>query len=124
MSDHVLEMKSYMDQLHQLSYVYPKNVCENLINRSLNKDFNGFVWNYNLHFEGKTVTKLLAMLVDYEKGLPKKAPTPQVLAIQGGRIQKPKSQANKKGKGKVDKGKQVIVYQLNPKKKNNPKRTR
>ncbi|PWA46864.1 hypothetical protein CTI12_AA500680 [Artemisia annua] len=39
-----------------------------------------------------------ALLIDYEKGLPLKAPTPQVLAIQGGRINKPN--ANKK-KGKV-----------------------
>ncbi|GJU70026.1 zinc finger, CCHC-type containing protein [Tanacetum coccineum] len=45
---------------------------------------------------------------------------PQVLAIQKGRVNKPKPQANKKGKskGKADKNKQVVAYQ--PKPKQNP----
>nr|GEU40145.1 hypothetical protein [Tanacetum cinerariifolium] len=49
---------------------------------------------------GKTIGELHALLIEYEKCLPKKAVTPQVMAIQGGRIQK----ANKKShnaKGKV-----------------------
>ncbi|GKF99290.1 hypothetical protein Tco_0298073, partial [Tanacetum coccineum] len=43
-----------------------------------------------------------------------------VLAIQKGRVNKPKPQANKKGKckGKADKNKQVMAYQ--PKPKQNP----
>ncbi|GJS25276.1 retrovirus-related pol polyprotein from transposon TNT 1-94 [Tanacetum coccineum] len=40
----------------------------------------------------KTIGQLHALLIEYEKGLPKKAATPQLMAIQGGRIQK----ANKK----------------------------
>nr|GEU43544.1 hypothetical protein [Tanacetum cinerariifolium] len=45
------------------------------------------------------------MLIKYEKGLPKKDTTPQVMAIQGGRIQKAnKKLLNAKGKGK---GKEV-----------------
>nr|GEW34618.1 hypothetical protein [Tanacetum cinerariifolium] len=39
-----------------------------------------------------TIGELHALLIEYEKGLPKKAATPQVMAIQSGRIQK----ANKK----------------------------
>ncbi|GKD08667.1 hypothetical protein Tco_1188352, partial [Tanacetum coccineum] len=45
-----------------------------------------------MHDMGKTVGELHALLIEYEKGLPKKAATPQLKAIQGGRIQK----ANKK----------------------------
>ncbi|GJX53908.1 retrotransposon protein, putative, ty1-copia subclass [Tanacetum coccineum] len=46
---------------------------------------------------GKKIGELHALLIKYKKGLPKKAATPQVMAIQGGRIQK----ANKKSlKGK------------------------
>nr|GFB02877.1 hypothetical protein [Tanacetum cinerariifolium]GFB11484.1 hypothetical protein [Tanacetum cinerariifolium] len=55
-------------------------------------DFAGFVRNYNMHNMGKTIGELHALLIEYEKRLPKKAATPQVMAIQGGRIQK----ANKK----------------------------
>ncbi|GJZ62627.1 retrotransposon protein, putative, ty1-copia subclass [Tanacetum coccineum] len=66
---------------------------------------------------GKTIGDLHALQIEYEKGSPKKAATPQVLAIQGGRIQKPnkKPQAAKgKGKGK-GKGKNKLVYVLKPK---------
>ncbi|GJR63858.1 zinc finger, CCHC-type containing protein [Tanacetum coccineum] len=43
-------------------------------NPSLNKDF---VRNFNMHCVGKTVSELHALLIDYEKGLKDKAPTPQ-----------------------------------------------
>lgn len=88
--DYVNEMKDSFDQLHIIGFGYPENVQVNLINRSLNKDFTGFVQNFNMHCSGKTVSELLALLVDYEKGLPAKgkASTPQVLEIMKGRIQK------------------------------------
>ncbi|MCO6516902.1 MAG: hypothetical protein J6586_10510, partial [Snodgrassella sp.] len=116
-ADYVDEMKDSFDQLHTIGFGYPENVQVHLINRSLNKDFAGFVQNFNMHCSGKTVSELLALLVDYEKSLPAKVknPTPQVLAIHGGRIQK-KSHVNK-GKGKVNKGKQVMAYQPEPKMK-------
>nr|GEW95013.1 zinc finger, CCHC-type [Tanacetum cinerariifolium] len=44
-------------------------------------DFAGFVRNYNMHNMEKTNGELHAMLIEYEKGLPKKAATPQVMAI-------------------------------------------
>ncbi|GJT90618.1 hypothetical protein Tco_1079463 [Tanacetum coccineum] len=109
-SAHVLEMKGYMDQLQALGKPYDNDMAINLINRN-------------------TVSDLHALLIDYEKGLKDKAPTPQVLAIQKGRVNKPKPQANKKGKskGKADKNKQVVAYQPKPKqnppqKKENPKK--
>nr|GEU45648.1 hypothetical protein [Tanacetum cinerariifolium] len=72
---------------------------------SITSDFAGFVRNYNMHNMGKTVGELYALLIEYEKCLPKKAATLQVMAIQGGRIPKAnkKSQnakGNSKGKGK------------------------
>nr|GFC79941.1 hypothetical protein [Tanacetum cinerariifolium] len=73
-----------------------------------------------MHCVGKRVTELHALLIDYEKGLKDKAPTPQVLTIQKGRENKSKPQANKKdkSKGKTDKNKKVVPYQ--PKPKHNP----
>nr|GEX97173.1 hypothetical protein [Tanacetum cinerariifolium] len=84
---------------------------------SLTNDFDGFVRNYNKHNMGKTISELHALLMEYGKGLPKKAATPQVLAIQGSRILKPnkKLQAAKgKGKGK-SKGKNKLAYAPKPK---------
>ncbi|GKE92755.1 hypothetical protein Tco_1573850 [Tanacetum coccineum] len=81
-SAHVLEMKGYMDQLQAIGKPYDNDMAINLINRSLNKDFVDFVRNFNMHCVGKIVSDLHALLIDYEKGLKDKAPTPQVLAIQ------------------------------------------
>ncbi|GJX80898.1 zinc finger, CCHC-type containing protein [Tanacetum coccineum] len=69
---------------------------------------------------GKTVGELHAMLIEYEKGLPKKAETPQVMMIKGGKIQKSNKKSLKaKGKGKANgKGKDKQVYIPKPK---NPK---
>ncbi|GJU32368.1 hypothetical protein Tco_1175957 [Tanacetum coccineum] len=95
-SEHVLEMKGLMDQLHTLGKPYDNDMAVNLINRSLNKDFGDF-------------------------GLKDKVtPTPQVFSIQKGRDNKSKPQGNKqkKGKGKADKNKQVVPSQPKP----NPKK--
>ncbi|GJV06150.1 retrotransposon protein, putative, ty1-copia subclass [Tanacetum coccineum] len=62
-----------------------------------------------MHNMGKTIGELHALLVEYEKGLPKKIATPQVMAIQGGRIQKyNKKSLNAKGKVMTDKGSKDI----------------
>ncbi|GJU02316.1 NIN-like protein, partial [Tanacetum coccineum] len=50
---------------------------------------------------GKTVGELHAMLIEYEKGLPKKAETPQVMMIKGGKIQK-SNKKSLKAKAKDD----------------------
>nr|GEV18578.1 hypothetical protein [Tanacetum cinerariifolium] len=51
----------------------------------------------------KTIGELHAMLIEYENGLSKKAETPQVMMIKGGKIQKVKKKSLKaKGKGKAN----------------------
>ncbi|GKA53685.1 retrotransposon protein, putative, ty1-copia subclass [Tanacetum coccineum] len=117
---YVLQMKGYVDQLERLGYVLPQDLTVGLILNGLTKDFAGFVRNYNMHNMGKTIGELHAMLIEYEKGLPKKAETPQVMMIKGGKIQKAKKKSLKaKGKGKANgKGNDKQVYIPKPK---NPK---
>ncbi|GJV05858.1 hypothetical protein Tco_1343514 [Tanacetum coccineum] len=89
-SSYALKIKGYMDQLEHLGYVPPQDLSVGLIMASL-----------------------------YKKGLPKKAATPQVMAIQCGRIQKAnKKSLNVKGKGKgkgKGKDKSNIPKPKNPK---------
>ncbi|GKB27515.1 hypothetical protein Tco_0866916 [Tanacetum coccineum] len=82
-SSYVLKMNGHVEQLKRLGYVVPQDLSVALIMASL-----------------------------YEKGLPKKAATPQVMMIQAGRIQKAnKKSLNAKGKGKgKGKGKDKPVY--------------
>ncbi|GJY30565.1 retrotransposon protein, putative, ty1-copia subclass [Tanacetum coccineum] len=81
----------------------------------LTSDFASFVRNYNKHNTGKTIGELHALLIEYEKGYFKKAATPQVMAVQGGRIQKSNEKSlNAKGKGK-GKDKSYIPKPKNPK---------
>ncbi|GJR31068.1 hypothetical protein Tco_1107300 [Tanacetum coccineum] len=56
-----------------------EDISVGLILNGLTKDFVGFVRNYNMHNMGKTIGEIHAMLIEYEKGLPKKAETPQVM---------------------------------------------
>nr|GEX75756.1 hypothetical protein [Tanacetum cinerariifolium] len=81
------------------------------------KQEEGFVRNYNIHNMGKTISELHAMLIKYEKGLPKNAETPQVMIIKGGKIQTfNKKSLKAKGKGKANgKGKDKQVYIPKPK---------
>ncbi|GJV95720.1 hypothetical protein Tco_1547297 [Tanacetum coccineum] len=81
---YVLKMKGYVEQLERLGYVLPQDISVGFILNGLTSDFARFVRNYNMHNMGKTVGELHALLIKYEKCLPKKATTPQVMAIQGG----------------------------------------
>ncbi|GKB69282.1 retrotransposon protein, putative, ty1-copia subclass [Tanacetum coccineum] len=119
---YVLKMKDYVEQLERLGYVLPQDLSVGLILNGLTSDFTGFVRNYNMHNMGKTIGELHAMLIEYEKGLPKKAETPQVMMIKGGKIQKANKKSLKaKGKGKANgKGKDKHGYISKPK---NPKPT-
>nr|GEW91737.1 hypothetical protein [Tanacetum cinerariifolium] len=97
---YVLKMKDYVEQQERLGYVLPQDLSVGLIMNGFTSDFTGFIRNYNIHNMGKTIGELHALLIEYEKGLPKKAATPQVMAIQGGRIQKANKKSQKaKGKG-------------------------
>ncbi|GJT32045.1 retrotransposon protein, putative, ty1-copia subclass [Tanacetum coccineum] len=75
-----------------------------------------------VHNMGKTVGELHAMLIEYENGLPKKAKTPKVMMIKGGKIQKSNKKSLKaKGKGKANgKGKDKQVYIPKPSAKEHP----
>nr|GFB21990.1 hypothetical protein [Tanacetum cinerariifolium] len=68
---------------------------------------------------GKKIGELHALRIEYENGLPKKVATPQVMAIQGGRIHKAnKKSLNAKGKSKgkgKGKDKSYIPNPKNPK---------
>ncbi|GJW44610.1 anticodon-binding aminoacyl-tRNA synthetase, class 1a [Tanacetum coccineum] len=122
-ADYVLKMKGYVEQLERLGYMLPQDISVGLILNGLTKDFVGFVRNYNMHNMGKTIGEIHAMLIEYEKGLPKKAETPQVMMIKSGKIQKAnKKSLNAKGKNKGNgKGKDKKVYIPKP---NNPKSQR
>ncbi|GJX75545.1 ribonuclease H-like domain-containing protein [Tanacetum coccineum] len=92
---YVIQIKGYVDQLERLGYMLPQDLVVGLILNGLTKDFVGF-------------------------GLSKKAETPQVMMIKGGKIQKANKKLLKaKGKGKANgKRKDKLVYIPKPK---NPK---
>nr|GEW14822.1 zinc finger, CCHC-type [Tanacetum cinerariifolium] len=103
---YLLKMKSYLETLELLGYAMPKELGVSLILNSLNKDYDQFIQNYNMHSMRKTLAELHAMLKLYEKSIPKKAETPAVLAIREGKIQKDKKKSqvlkgNNKGKNKL-----------------------
>ncbi|GKA04889.1 hypothetical protein Tco_0684009 [Tanacetum coccineum] len=102
---YVLQIKGYVDQLDRLGYMLPQDLIVGLILNGLTKDFAGFVRNYNMHNIGKTIGELHAMLIEYEKGLLKKAETPQVMMIKGGKIQKAKKKSLKAKDKSKDNGK-------------------
>nr|GEX42968.1 retrotransposon protein, putative, Ty1-copia subclass [Tanacetum cinerariifolium] len=72
-----------------------------------------------MHNMRKIVVELHALLIEYEKGLPKKAATQQVMVIQGGRIHKANKKSQiAKGRGKEkgkEKDKSYISKPKNPK---------
>ncbi|GJS79067.1 hypothetical protein Tco_0728948 [Tanacetum coccineum] len=72
----LLKIKSYLDTLERLGYAMPNELGVSLILNSLNKDYDQFVQNYNMHSMGKTIAEVHAMLKLHEKGIPKKAKTP------------------------------------------------
>nr|GEU35482.1 hypothetical protein [Tanacetum cinerariifolium] len=77
-SDHVLLMKSYLDQLATLNYAFLDKVFISFILNSLSSKFQAFVQNYNMQSIEKTI----------------------MMAIQGGRVQNYKPQGKAKGIGK------------------------
>ncbi|GJZ48678.1 hypothetical protein Tco_0602510 [Tanacetum coccineum] len=109
LSSYLLKMKSYLDTLECLGYAMPNELGVSLILNSLNKDYDQFVQNYNMHSMGKTLAELHAMLKLHEKGIPKKAETLDVLAIREGKIQKDKKKKLQGAKGKT-KGKNKLAY--------------
>ncbi|GKA52162.1 zinc finger, CCHC-type containing protein [Tanacetum coccineum] len=67
-SSYLLKMKSYLDTLERLCYAMPKELGVSLILNFINKDYDQFVQNYNMHNMGKTLAELHDMLKIHEKG--------------------------------------------------------
>nr|GEV11935.1 zinc finger, CCHC-type [Tanacetum cinerariifolium] len=108
LSSYLLKMKSYLNTLECLGYAMPKEPSMSLILNSLNKDYDQFVQNYNMHSMGKMLAELHAMLKLHEKGISKKVETPTVLAIREGNFQKDRMKPQGvKGKAK---GKNKLAY--------------
>ncbi|GJR87918.1 zinc finger, CCHC-type containing protein [Tanacetum coccineum] len=105
---YLLKMKSYLDTLERLGYAMPNELGVSLILNSINKDYDEFVHNYNMHSMGKKLVELQATLKLHEKGILKKAETPAVLAIREGKIQKDNKKP-RRANGK-DKGKNKLDY--------------
>ncbi|GKC15300.1 hypothetical protein Tco_1012082, partial [Tanacetum coccineum] len=61
-SSYVLKMKIYIDNLEHLGHRMSQNLAVSLILVSLQKEYDSFVQNYNMHGMGKTVNELHAML--------------------------------------------------------------
>nr|GEX51186.1 zinc finger, CCHC-type [Tanacetum cinerariifolium] len=119
-SAYILKMKGYLDSFERLRYVMPKEFGMSLILNSLNKDYDQFVQNYNMHSIGNSIVELHVMLKLYKKCIPKNAKTPVVLAIREGKIQKDKKKP-RGSKGK-DKGKNKLAYAPKSKIPPSPKR--
>nr|GEW16850.1 hypothetical protein [Tanacetum cinerariifolium] len=82
--DMMQELKSMFEKqagVERFDLIQTSHACKQ--EEGLTKDFAGFVRNYNMHNMEKTIDELHAMLIEYEKGLPKKAETPQVMMIKG-----------------------------------------
>ncbi|GKB26127.1 hypothetical protein Tco_0865528 [Tanacetum coccineum] len=116
-ADYVLKMKGYVEQLERLGYMLPQDISVGLILNGLTKDFVGFVRNYNMHNMGKTIGEIHAMLIEYEKGLPKKAETPQelegIVLVYLAELQKKRKQcgsASSSGIEKEAKTKVLFIY--------------
>ncbi|GJY04053.1 hypothetical protein Tco_0369993 [Tanacetum coccineum] len=103
----------YLDILEHIGHVMSNELGVSLILNSVNKDYDQFVQNYNMHSMGKSIVKLHAMLKLHDKGIPKKAETLVVLAVWEGKIQKDKKKKPQGEKGK-DKGKNKLAYAPKP----------
>ncbi|GKB88291.1 retrotransposon protein, putative, ty1-copia subclass [Tanacetum coccineum] len=118
---HNKELKSMLDKqagVERFDLIQTFHACK----QEEGKSVSLYVLNlkrYMEQLEWKTIGELHVLLIEYEKCLPKKAATPQVMAIQGGKIPKAnKKSLNAKGKGKgkgKGKDKGYIPKPKNPK---------
>ncbi|GKE29865.1 zinc finger, CCHC-type containing protein, partial [Tanacetum coccineum] len=103
-SSYLLEMKSYLDTLERLRFAMLNELGVSLILNSLNKDYDQFIQNYNMHSMGNMIVEQHAMLKLHEKG----------------RIQKDKKKPLR-AKGK-EKGKNKLAFAPKPNIPSPPKR--
>nr|GEX44178.1 hypothetical protein [Tanacetum cinerariifolium] len=88
------EIQRNLAHLEQLDQPVGQNLAVSLILVSLNKDFDNFMQNYNMHSMGKTVNEQHAMLKLHEEMLPKKDVNPALHAIRAGRTTPPPKKDN------------------------------
>nr|GEW69549.1 hypothetical protein [Tanacetum cinerariifolium] len=91
-SSYVLKMKGYIDNLERLGHPVTLGLGVSLILIGLRKEYDGFVWNYNMHSMGKTVNDLHAMLKLHEQTLPK-SNAPAIHTIRAAELMKKKKNA-------------------------------
>ncbi|GJU34288.1 zinc finger, CCHC-type containing protein [Tanacetum coccineum] len=96
LSSYILKMKSYLDTLECLGYDMPNELGVSLILNSPTNDYDQFIQNYNMHDIRKTIAELHAMLKLHDKGIPKKAKTPAMLAIRRKRSRRTRITAREK----------------------------
>nr|GEW26152.1 hypothetical protein [Tanacetum cinerariifolium] len=109
-----LDIQRNLAHLERLGQPVSQNLAVSLILVSLNKDYDSFMQNYNMHGMGKTLNELHAMLKLREDMLPKKDANPILHAIRAGRVQKnQKNIPHKAAKGGHGKGKSKMGYALN-----------
>nr|GFC28993.1 hypothetical protein [Tanacetum cinerariifolium] len=89
-NSYLLKMKIYLDTLKRLGFAMPNELGVSLILNSLNKDYDQFIQNYNMHSMGKAIAELHDMLKLHEKGIPKKSENLVVLTIREYMIHKDK----------------------------------
>ena len=99
-SNYVLKMKSYIDNLQRLDSPIRQDLAVNLILNSLTKDFDQFVMNYNMQGWKKSISELHQMLKTAEGAMVK---APAVLYVAEGGVKKKKWRGGKKGKSAAPK---------------------
>nr|KAJ0212638.1 hypothetical protein LSAT_V11C400204130 [Lactuca sativa] len=100
---HVLNIKSYMDQMERLFSPYPQDWAINFILNPLPKSYDTFIMNYIMNGWDMPISKLHSMLKTVEKNVPKKSP--QVIMIHEEWIKNKKKGKNFKDKPQVGNGK-------------------
>nr|GEZ97126.1 hypothetical protein [Tanacetum cinerariifolium] len=110
-----VELQEFVNMFHSLSISFILN--------SHSSEFQAFVQNYNMQSMEKTISEVRSLLIEFEKSIKRdKKPivgassTPQVMAIQGGRVQKYKPQGKAKNKEKRKGKSPQNSYPTKPKK--------
>nr|GEV21566.1 hypothetical protein [Tanacetum cinerariifolium] len=67
--NHVLLIKSYLDQLATLNYAFPNKVSIGFILNSLSSEFQAFVQNYNMQSMEKTISEVHSLLIEFKKSI-------------------------------------------------------
>nr|GEZ47071.1 hypothetical protein [Tanacetum cinerariifolium] len=80
-SDHVLLMKSHLDQLVTLNYAFPNKVSISFILNSLSSEFQAFVQNYNMQSMEKTIIEVHSLLIEFEKSIKRNKQPIMVLSL-------------------------------------------